>query len=358
MADSPTSDPVVSRRWPAEWEAHEATLVAWPVARHTWPGLFDRIPRAFARLVHAIADAEPVVVLVASDAARRQAEQWVGCHQRVTLLPISLNDSWIRDYGPLAVWEHDQLILVDFRFDAWGRKYSPWEDDDAVTEKLARHWDLPVERIDMVLEGGALEGNGDRCVVATSRSVWSRAATLAPADAARQYEQLLRRHLGIEHLCWLHHGELVGDDTDGHIDQLARFIARDRMVVASADDPTDANREPLRRMRAELEDWFERHDLAIELVDLPIPRDVTYLGERLPASYCNFLMVEGALLLPTFADRMDERVMGILADLLPDREIVPIPCRELVWGLGAVHCLTQTLPRRPPSLERPAPSTR
>ncbi len=349
-------------RWPAEWEPHRATLLAWPTCRETWPGLFESIPRAFARLVLTIAECEPVILLASDDAARRQIDQLVGSRDRVSVLPVPVDDAWIRDYGPLGVWSGDRLRLVDFRFDAWGEKYPPWDRDDAATSILGRQLRLPVDSVDAVLEGGAIEGNGAGLLVATVHSVAARRTSGSLEQRVVIYERLLRRHLGVERFCWLHHGRLAGDDTDGHIDQLARFVSADRMVVACSRDPTDANYGELKELKRELARAISRTGDAdsgkVDLVDLPIPRNVTFRGHRLPASYCNFLFVDGALIVPAFADRHDEQAVGILRELLPDRTIVPVPCRELVWGLGAVHCLTQTLPgRREPPIERP-PSTR
>ncbi len=315
-------------------------MLAWPVCAGTWPGRFAQVKPAFARLVLTIADCEPVILLARDETTREEIVQQIGIRDNVSIVTIPVNDSWIRDYGPISVRDGDQSLLVDFRFNAWGGKYPPWNDDDQVAKRLADELGMPLETVNAVLEGGAIEGNGAGLLLATRRSVIDprRNAKLVQSD----YERLLREHLGIDNVCWLEDGELAGDDTDGHIDQLIRFIDTRWLVVASANDATDSNHRPLAQMKKELAASLSCHG-SFDLIDLPVPRDVTFRGRRLPASYCNFLFVDGAVIVPVFHDRHDDAALAILRDAMVSRTIVPVPCRELVWGLGAVHCLTQTL---------------
>ncbi len=335
--------PGATLRWPAEWEPHEATWLAWPTRESTWPGIFDRIPTAFIRLVETVARYEPVWLLIpggpAGDLPRRR---W-GDADRIRLLTIDTDDAWVRDYGPIAVLDGGARRLIDFRFNAWGGKYPPWGRDDRAEQQMAATVGLPATRLPWVVEGGALETDGQGTIVATTPCLLDRRRN---ANMTRErMEAILHTWLGARHIVWLDVMQgLVGDDTDGHIDQLVRFVDPQTLVVAHSPDPLDPNHERLAALRRELERRVARLDRSWEVVPLPIARHVRYGAERLPASYCNFAFVNGAVVVPVFDDPMDDPALRVLERLVAGRAIEPVPCRDLVWGLGAVHCLTQQLP--------------
>lgn len=331
------------RRWPAEWEPHEASLLAWPSRSSTWPGCFPKIPHSFTRLVETIADFQPVFLLANPGDGVIEATRFCGTIPQVTIVPIATNDVWIRDYGPIGVLDRGTPLLLDFRFNSWGGKYPPWNQDDEATAALARWSQLPNERSSLVLEGGAIEGNGDGLLLATRSSVIDERRN--PGISESQIEETLRQSLGAHTVVFLEHGGLIGDDTDGHIDQLARFINCNTLVVSATNDHTDANADPLTLMQAELIERSSDLGMGLQVIPLPVPQDVTFDGHRLPASYCNFTFVQDAVIIPSFQHRFDDHAEQILGDLLPDKTIVSVDCRELAWGLGAVHCLTQSLPK-------------
>ena len=337
-------------RWPAEWERHAATLIAWPVRETSWPGIFDRIPKAFEMLVEAASKYEPVVLVIPPGEAGEHPRKRYGHSESVRLLEVTTDDSWIRDFGPITVWSEGRRRMIDFRFNAWGQKYPPWSNDDMASSRIARELAIPVDRLPWTVEGGALETNGVGLAVTTASCLLDRRRN---RNMTRErMEAILQTWLGLSHIVWIDIQQgLAGDDTAGHIDQLARFVNSSTMVVAQCTDRSNPNHEPLERLRTELAQKLDRIDQAFDVIPLPIPKCVTLDGEQLPASYCNFSFVNGAVLVPEFGDAADEFAFKLLDELLPGHRIEPVPCRDLVWGLGAVHCLTQSIPAAPEKTE-------
>ena len=331
--------------WPAEWEPHAATWLAWPRKAESWPGIFERIPAAYARLVQAIARFEPVHILAAEETAWAQTRELLETCSNVHVYRIPTDDSWIRDFGPLFLRSlHGTCdAIADFRYNAWGGKYPPWQNDDQATAVITEAVGARRFATSIVLEGGSIEGDGQGTVMTTSRCLLDPRRN--PGVTRDQAERWFADYLGATRVLWVDYGELEGDDTDGHIDQLVRFANPQTLLAAVAQDSSDPNHEPLSEMQAQLRTFSDRHGRPYEIVALPIPRRASFEDQRLPASYCNFYLVNGGVIMPTFDEPEDDKARQILAQVFPDREVQPVPCRDLVWGLGAVHCLTQQQPR-------------
>jgi len=326
---------------PAEWEPHAATWVAWPHNREDWPGRFAPVPWVYGEIVRKLSRFERVRILVESRAAAGQALRLlrkVGAnHDAVEWFVCRTNRVWTRDYGPIFVRNRaGETALTGWRFNAWA-KYDDWRKDAAVPAHLAHRLRLPLFTPGMVLEGGSIDVNGAGRLMTTEECLLSPVQARNPGMSRAEVEANLRAYLGVKQVIWLRNG-IAGDDTHGHVDDLARFVARDTVVVASENDRGDANYEPLR------ENLRILRAAGLRVVKLPMPRPLVFQGQRLPASYANFYIANGVLLAPTFNDPADRTALATLARLFPDREVVGINCTELIWGLGALHCMTQQQP--------------
>ena len=325
-------------RLPAEWEPHAATWLSWPHNRATWPGKFAPIPAVWAVLARTIARFEPVHVLAGGE-VMAEARRLVGDAAGVTFHDVPTNDAWIRDHGPtfLAGAPGAPRVLVDWQYNAWGGKYPPFDLDNAVPRRVAAI--LGRRRFDpgIVLEGGAIDSNGRGTILASETCLANpnRNAGLSRADL----ERYLADYLGARHVVWIR-GEIAGDDTDGHVDQLARFVGPRTVVVAREDDPDDENHASLEGISRDLSGARDQDGRPLEVASLPMPRPLHLGDARLPACYVNFYVANGLVVVPQFGDPADGAATGILGDLFPDREIVGLPALDLVWGLGAYHCAT------------------
>lgn len=329
-------------RWPAEWERHAATWVSWPHNPATWPGKFHVVPACFAELVQAIARFEPVHILAGGAAVMNDAEMHVGDEPNVKLFDIETNDAWCRDHGPMFVVRETDAAVIDWEYNAWGGKYPPFDKDNAVPSQIAYLGALRRFVPGIILEGGSVEGNGRGTVLTTESCLLNpnRNPNISRADA----ERYLANYLGATNVLWLKRGELAGDDTDGHIDQLARFVNPTTIVAAWEDDPADVNHEPLRVNFEQLSGMTDQDGNAFNVVRLPLPQPKFYDGHRLPACYCNFYIANGGIIVPQFDDPADAGAIEILQELCPDQTVVGVPSLDLVWGLGSFHCLTQQEP--------------
>ena len=337
-------------RWPAEWEPHAATWLSWPHNRQTWPGRLAAAESAFVAMVRALAGRERVRINVADAAMegrvrRRLGEGGVDAGAPVEFHAFPTDDAWVRDHGPVFLVREGrgerERAVVDFRFDAWGGKYPPWERDDAIPARVAAALGLPRFAADFVLEAGSVDGDGQGTVLTTEACLLN--PNRGPRRTREWMEQRLHDFLGAEQVLWLGDG-VAGDDTDGHVDDLTRFVAPGRVVTALATDPRDPNHAPLAENLRRLRGMRDARGRPLELATLPMPPPVRVGGERLPASYANFYLANRVALVPVFDVPSDERALKVLAELLPQREIVGISARDLVLGLGAVHCLTQQEP--------------
>jgi agmatine deiminase len=334
-------------RLPAEWEPQAAVWLSWPHRRSTWPGRFETVPPAFARLVAAISRFEEVHVNAAlrlQPRARRLCAEAGADLARIMFHDHPTDDAWCRDHGPIFVKHRrtGEVALTDWRFNAWGGKYRSFDHDDAIPGHVARALGLRRFRRDMILEGGSIDGNGrgllltsEQCLLNPNRN---------PELSRTDIERALREMLGVRRVLWLGEG-IAGDDTDGHVDDVARFFRADAIVAAMEPDPRDANHRPLCDVWERLESFRTPAGKRFELVPLPMPRAFGFEGQRVPASYANFLVINGAVLVPTFRQpKRDAEARAVLTACFPGREVIPVDCRDLIWGLGAIHCLTQQQP--------------
>ncbi|TWT38659.1 agmatine deiminase family protein [Blastopirellula retiformator] len=328
-------------RWPAEWEPHAGTLLSWPHNRDSWPDKFAPIPLVYQRLVQTLSKYEPVHIQAAGEALA-EAQRLVGDLPNVTLHDIATNDAWARDHGPifLSAPSGQPRAALDWRYNAWGGKYPPWDADDASAQRLLANLDVPYFEPGIILEGGAVEGNGAGVILTTEECLLNpnRNPQLDRADM----ERYLRDYLCADKGLWLGRG-IVGDDTDGHIDELARFVAPNRIVAAFEENPADENHEPLAENFARLEEMTDQHGQPFEVIKLPMPQPKFVGEQRIPACYCNFYIANGVVIVPQFEDPADETAVEVMRRCFPDRQIAPLPALDLVWGLGAYHCITQQI---------------
>jgi agmatine deiminase len=351
------TDAVQLPRWrmPAEWEPHRATWIAWPHFEPDWPGKLEPIPWVYAEIARTLANVEPVEILCNSEDVRAQAEKILAAHDvrrdRIRLHLVPLDRTWLRDSAPTGVLGADgALSLVNWGFSGWA-KYSNWEQDANIGRAIADIIGRPrlePSRADtgerIVLEGGGIEVNGRGLLLTTEEWLLSSVQVRNAGLSRDGYEQVFREWLGVRRTIWLGEG-CVGDDTHGHVDDIARFVAPDVVVLAVEEDPTDDNHaksiDNLRRLESAARD---PEIGPLRIVRLPYPRRVVMAGERLPASYANFYIANGLVIVPTFNDPTDRIALNLLAELMPRHQIVGIHAVDLVWGLGTLHCLTQQEP--------------
>jgi len=343
---------------PAEWEPHRATYIVWPHNLDTWPGKFEPIPALFGQMAAAIAHFEPLRILVNDPDAMAGVRRLIAKAptpdgsavrmDRIEVIAIPTNDSWVRDHGPIFVnriggarEKSPGQIALDWRFNSWGEKYGRYDLDDIVPRRLGAHYGFEVVEPGIVLEGGSIDVNGAGSLMTTEACLLN--PNRNPLLSRAEIEEYLRVYLGVTNILWLSDG-IAGDDTDGHIDDLARFVATRTIVTVVENDPADANYRVLNDNLARLRALRDDDGRAFTIETLPIPPALHYDGTRLPASYANFYIVNGGVIVPTFDCAADAIAIATLERLFPGRRVVALPATDLVWGLGAVHCLTQQHP--------------
>jgi agmatine deiminase len=349
---------------PAEWETHSATWIAWPHNREDWPGKFGPIPWVYVEIVRLLSRVERVEILVNGGKTERLASEQLdraGVNlDRVGFHKVRTDRVWTRDSGPSFVVKKshsvdapDGLALVDWEFNAWA-KYDNHLFDRKVPRSLSKILDRKrfKPRFDpgdgkgsarVVLEGGSIDVNGSGTLLTTEECLLSEVQARNPRLDRASIEKVLADNLATPHVVWLNKG-IVGDDTHGHVDDLARFVDPSTVAIVVESDPSDENYAPLRENLERLRSATDQDGNALKIVELPMPRPVVFEGTRLPASYANFYIANGLVLMPTFNDPADREALSILASLFPGREVVGIHAVDLVWGLGTLHCLTQQQP--------------
>jgi agmatine deiminase len=335
---------------PAEWEPHAGTWLTWPRTDGiSFPGKYDGVPRVYAELILHLVQAEDVHINVWN----QEMEGWVRGLLRGEKVPLDRvrfhhfpsYEPWCRDHGPIFLVrdEHGQRqrAVVDWDYNAWGGKYPPFELDDAIPQHVARLRQLPLFSPGIILEGGSIEVNGRGTVLTTTSCLLN--PNRNPSRNQGQIEKYLCDYLGASQVLWLGEG-IVGDDTDGHIDDLARFLNPTTLAVAVEEDPSDANYPILRENLERLRLMRDTKGRRFRIVELPMPGLVEYDGQRLPASYANFYLANGLALVPTYRHKNDRRALEILRRELPTRQVIGVDSTELIWGLGSFHCITQQEP--------------
>jgi agmatine deiminase len=341
-------------RFPAEWEPHEATWLGWPHHTADWPGKFAAIPWVYGEIARRLTPGEKARVLVDSLEHEKRARRIllrVGVNLgQAEFFRIPTDRGWTRDFGPIFVRQESEgsLGIAGFRFNGWA-KYPNHSKDCKVARALAAtlripFWPVKVNSRDLVLEGGAIDVNGQGTLLTTEECLLD--ASLQPRNPGltrREIEQALAESLGSPNVLWFGRG-IAGDDTHGHVDDLCRFVAPRTVVLCREDDPRDANYEPLSENWERAQNMRLQDGSRLEVVPLPLPAPLYFDGQRLPASYANFYIANASVLVPTFNDPNDRVALGTLAELIPDRPVIGIHAVDLVWGLGTLHCLTQQQP--------------
>ena len=332
-------------RMPAEWEPHAATWLSWPRREGiSFPESFDRVLPALRAMVEALIESEHICINVCNGAHEAEARSVLGGlpMERVTFYRIPTNEPWCRDHGPIFLTRDrdPKLALVDWDYNAWGNKYPPFNLDEVVPTRVAEVLKVPVFYPHMILEGGSIEVNGAGALLTTESCLLNKNRN--PNFSRDEIEARLRDYLGVRDILWLGDG-IAGDDTDGHIDDLARFVSERTVVAVVEEDRDDENYQLLQKNLACLRQMKIGKD-SIEMLTLPMPKKIMREELRLPASYANFYIANSCVLVPTFADSADELALSVLCECFPHRRVIGIDCRELVWGLGTFHCLTQQQP--------------
>jgi agmatine deiminase len=332
-------------RMPAEWEPHAATWLSWPRREGiSFPDSFDRVLPALRAMVEALIESEQVCINICNGVHEAEARAVLDglSMERVTFYRIPTNEPWCRDHGPIFLTRNadPRAAIVDWDYNAWGGKYPPCDLDEVVPTRAGQFLHLPVFYPRMILEGGSIEVNGAGALLTTESCLLN--PNRNPSLGRAEIEQRLRDYFGVQDILWLGEG-IEGDDTDGHIDDLARFVSENTVVTVVEENREDKNYEPLQENLARLRQMKVEQG-EIEIVTLPMPKKIVREKQRLPASYANFYIANSCLLLPTFADPNDETALSILQKRFPDRHVIGIDCRELIWGLGTFHCLTQQQP--------------
>ena len=333
---------------PAEWSPHQATWISWPHKRESWPGKFESVEPVMVRFVAAVSKHELVRINVLDADHEKHVRELLEGHANpanVRFHRFPTNDAWCRDHGAIFVTREGSAgpegLALDFRFNAWGGKYPPFDLDDAIPPQMAEALGVACESIDMVLEGGSIEVNGAGALMTTEQCLLH--PNRNPSMTRATIEAHLRDCLGIDQVIWLGDG-IVGDDTDGHVDDLTRFVAEDVVVTVVERDRSDENHEALAENRERLETVRLAEGRPLTVHEMQMPAPVVYKGDRLPASYANFYIGNRSVVMPAFGGPADEAARRVLETCFPGREIVAIDCTDLVLGLGTFHCLTQQVP--------------
>ncbi len=352
-SDAETKTPAqLGYRMPAEFEPHAATWIAWPHHGADWPGKIAAIHFVYVEIARALARSEPVRIIVKDVATHLRVRRLLAkAHvplSQIRFFVIPTNRGWTRDFGPIFVKCGRRIAITDWRFNGWA-KYRNHQLDDAVNAQLARRLRLPrfvptVQGERVVLEGGSIEVNGRGALLTTEECLLSPIQARNPRLSRQQVEQALGDHLGVTNILWLGRG-IAGDDTHGHVDDLARFVDPRTVVTVVEPKRRDENHAPLADNLRRLKTMRDQDDRPLAVVELPMPEPIRYEALRLPASYANFYIANGSVLVPTFNDPHDRFALDTLAKLFPTREIIGIHAVDLVWGLGTLHCLTQQQPK-------------
>jgi agmatine deiminase len=334
--------------FPAEFAPHTATWLSWPHKEASWPGKIETIYPVYAEFIKLVAEGEKVNINVVDEAMKAKAlthVQKAGADLKyVEFFIHPTNDAWCRDHGPAFVINpkaEQKKIIVDWGYNAWGGKYPPFDLDDNIPTRIAQHYKIPVVYPGIVMEGGSVEFNGRGTLLTTTSCLLN--VNRNPQLNQQQIEKHLRDFYGADHILWLGDG-IVGDDTDGHIDDITRFVNADTVVTVIEDDKNDDNYEPLRHNLKMLEKMKLENGKSINIIELPMPAAVVYDDMRLPASYANFYISNKYVVVPIFRDKNDDKALNILQKAFPDRKVVGLDSVDIIWGLGSFHCLSQQEP--------------
>ncbi len=334
--------------FPAEWHPHKATWLSWPHKEESWPGKIESIYTPYSNFVKTIAEAEDVCINVKSTSEQNRAANHlltVGADMsRIRFYIHPTNDAWCRDHGPAFLINPGSDVpkmIVDWGYNAWGNKYPPYDLDDVIPTLIAKKLNIPVVHPGIVMEGGSVEFNGNGTILTSTACLLNKNRN--PHLNQAQIEQYLYDYYGAKQILWVDEG-IVGDDTDGHIDDTVRFVNEDTVVTVVESDKQDENYELLQHNLKQLNQMRLLNGKQLNIVELPMPSPIIWEGQRLPASYANFYIANAAVIVPTYRDKNDEVALNILSSLFKDRKVVGIDSTDVIWGLGSWHCLSQQEP--------------
>ncbi len=334
--------------FPAEWAPHVATWLSWPHNPETWPGKIDTIYPSYALFVKTLTAGEFVHINVADEVMEQSARAILLTHDvnlnRVKFFHHPTNDAWCRDHGPAFLINptlEQKKVIVDWHHNAWGGKYPPYDLDDVIPTLIGDAYDIPVYHPDIIMEGGSVDFNGAGTLITSTSCLLN--PNRNPHLSKREIEQYLIDYYCVEQILWVDEG-IIGDDTDGHIDDTVRFFNEDSVITVIEHDKADENYSLLKNNLKQLKAMRLPDDRPLNIVELPMPKAIYYQGQRLPASYANFYISNKHVIMPTFRSKRDEEAMRVLADCFPDREVTGIDSTDIIWGLGSFHCLSQQEP--------------
>jgi agmatine deiminase len=333
--------------FPAEFSEHTATWLSWPHKEASWPGKIETIFPVYARFIKLVAEGEKVNINVGNEAMQKKATQYlraVGADlKNIQFFTHPTNDAWCRDHGPAFVVnkKEKKKMIVDWGYNAWGGKYPPFDLDDNIPTLIAQHYHLPVVYPGIVMEGGAVDFNGKGTVITTTSCLLNKNRN--PHLSQKEIEEYLHNYYGVENILWLGDG-ITGDDTDGHIDDITRFVNENTVVTVIESDKSDANYEPLRENLKALKRLRLENGKQMNIVELPMPSALLFQDMRLPASYANFYISNKYVIVPTFRDKNDDKALSTLQEVFKDRKVVGLDSLDIIWGLGSFHCLSQQEP--------------
>lgn len=335
-------------RFPAEFEEHEATWLSWPHKEASWPGKLDVIYPYYAQFVKALAESEKVRINVADEAMKNFALGHLSAAgvnlEQVAFFFHPTNDAWCRDHGPAFLVNPDaeqKKVIVDWGYNAWGGKYPPFDLDDVIPTLIGKEFNIPVFHPGIVMEGGSVEFNGAGTLLTSTACLLN--PNRNPHLNQEQIEEYLRNYYGVDQILWVDEG-VVGDDTDGHIDDTVRFVNENTVLTVVEENPADENYELLQHNLKQLKAMRLPNGQALTIIELPMPDSVVYEDQRLPASYANFYIANTSVIVPTFRCAKDEKALQIIQSCFPTRKVIGIDSTEIIWGLGSFHCLSQQEP--------------
>lgn len=335
-------------RFPAEWELQEALWLSWPHKEESWPGKLETIYAPYSQFIKIVADDQLVRINVADEEMKNFATKHIeaaGANmENISFHMNPTNDAWCRDHGPAFVINDQtgEKAVVDWGYNAWGGKYPPFDLDDVVPTRIAKEFNLKLFTPPIVMEGGSVEFNGKGTVLTTTACLLNENRN--PHLTKEQIEQYLLDYYGQDQVLWLGDG-IIGDDTDGHIDDITRFVTEDTVLTVVEDDPNDENHPILQENLESLKTMRLLDGRPLNIVELPMPKPVIYEDQQLPASYANFYIANKTVIVPVFNDANDERALAIIQSCFPDRKVIGIDSVDIIWGLGSFHCLSQQEPK-------------
>jgi agmatine deiminase len=334
--------------FPAEFALHEATWLSWPHKEASWPGKIESIYTNYSLFVKYLAESELVRINVADEAMKNAAMQHLekaGVNmQQVQFFMHPTNDAWCRDHGPAFLINPNAAIkkvIVDWDYNAWGNKYPPFDLDDVIPSLIGKHFNLPVYHPGIVMEGGSVEFNGKGALLTSTACLLNENRN--PHLKQDQIETYLYNYYGVEQVLWVDEG-IIGDDTDGHIDDTVRFVNEDTVITVIEENKGDENYALLQTNLKQLQQMRLLNGKQMNIIELPMPDEIIYEGQRLPASYANFYISNKYVIVPTYQSAKDEKALDIIASCFPNRETVGIDSTDIIWGLGSFHCLSQQEP--------------